>query len=57
MLSQHQLNEFHRNGILRVSRAISAGDIEAVTAQVWDNIEREQHAPDASTLGRGVWNP
>lgn len=40
MLSQHQLNEFQRNGIVRVSRAISAADIEAVTAQVWDNIER-----------------
>jgi hypothetical protein len=40
VLSRQQLNEFERNGIVRLSRAVPAADIEVITAQVWDNVER-----------------
>jgi len=40
MLSDQQLNEFGRNGILRVSGAIAGAGIESMTALVWDNLER-----------------
>jgi hypothetical protein len=40
MLNHRQLNEFERNGIVRVRGAIPADDIEAISAQVWDNLER-----------------
>ncbi len=40
MLNRRQLNEFERNGIVRVTGAITAADVEAIDAQVWENLER-----------------
>jgi len=40
VLNHRQLNEFERTGVLRVSGAIPGDDIEAMTALVWDNLER-----------------
>ena len=40
VLSHRELTEFERNGILRVSCAISSADSESMTALVWDNLER-----------------
>jgi hypothetical protein len=34
------LDEFERTGIVRLRTAIPAADIEAMTKQVWDNLER-----------------
>jgi hypothetical protein len=53
MLNRRELSEFERDGILRVSGAIPAGDIEAMTALVWDNLERRypfrRNRPDTWT--------
>lgn len=40
VLSHQQLNEFGRNGILRVSGAIAGAEIESMSALVWNNLER-----------------
>jgi len=40
MLNRRQLNEFKRNGILRMMGAVPAADIEAMDGRVWENLER-----------------
>lgn len=40
MLNRQQLNEFARNGILRVSGVVPAADINEMLSLVWDNLER-----------------
>ena len=54
MFNSQQLVDFKRDGIVRVSRAIPTGDIEAMTALVWDNLERRyplrRNRPD-------TWSP
>ena len=40
LLSDQQLGEFERNGILRLKGAVPATDIESMTALVWDNLQR-----------------
>ena len=56
VLNHQQLNEFKQNGILRVSSAIPAAHIEAMTMQVWDNLERRypfrRNRPDTQTAQR-----
>jgi hypothetical protein len=40
MLNRRQLEEFQRNGILRVMGAVPATDVEAMDGRVWENLER-----------------
>jgi len=56
MLNRREFSEFESDGILRVSGAIPAADIEAMTALVWDNLERRypfrRNRPDTWTAQR-----
>jgi hypothetical protein len=56
VFDQGQVSEFERNGIVRVRGAISAADIEEMTEQVWDNLERRypfrRNRPDTWTAQR-----
>jgi Phytanoyl-CoA dioxygenase (PhyH) len=56
VLNRRQLSEFERNGMLHVSGAIPPADIEAMTIQVWDNLERRyafhRHRPETWTSQR-----
>jgi hypothetical protein len=56
MFNSQQFVDFKRDGIVRVSRAIPAADVEAMTALVWDNLERRypvrRNRPDTWTPKR-----
>jgi hypothetical protein len=56
MLNRRQLSEFERSGIVPLSRAIPAADIEAMTTLVWDNLERRypfrRNRPDTWAVQR-----